>query len=73
MGVEDPLIEAKAGPLYRSLWELAGLQVAVLGQGCKGALPSWNSLCSPDGASLVGVWLGVKEGCLVVLPYKPRT
>lgn len=70
--VEDPLSEgARAGPLYQLL--LLGslaFQVAVLGQGCKGAL--WKSLCNPDRASLVGVWLGVKEGCLLVLSYKPR-
>lgn len=51
---------------------VTGLQVAVLGQGCKGALSSWSSLCSLDGDTLVGVWLGAKKGCLVVLPSKPR-
>lgn len=69
--VEDPPERGK-GFIPVALAGFAGPQVAVLGQGCKGALASWNRLCSPDGASLVGVWLGVKKGWLVVLPYKPR-
>lgn len=64
--------EGGKGWTFLALAGFAGLQVAVLGKGAKEPLLAETVFAVLTEPSLVGVWLGVKEGYLLVLPYKPR-
>lgn len=59
-------VESRGPPEEGEGWTfitVTGLQVAVLGQGCKGALFSWNGLCSLlPGGGVAGSEEGVSGG-----------